>query len=127
MRDSSSVHVIVENEAVRNSIYVLLNSVGIHARTFGSAQAFLQDGLLQQPACVVANLVMERTSGLEILLELHRLEKAIPVILFLDHSEDETPNKTIRLGSYGYLQKPFAPNSFLQLIRTILDEQLQSA
>jgi FixJ family two-component response regulator len=77
---SQTVFVVDDDDAVRNSLKLLLKSAGLHAEVFGSAPEFLTKYEAAQPGCLVLDVRMPGMSGLEMQHELNLRGATIPVI-----------------------------------------------
>ena len=82
---TSIVFVVDDDSAVRNSLRLLLQSVGIASQPLGSAAEFLETYRPSQPGCLVLDVRMPGMSGLELLDALRRIAPALPVAVLTAH------------------------------------------
>ncbi len=123
MASERTVFVVDDDDAVRRGLAALLGAKGYAARTFDSAQAFL-DALPAQPAgCVVVDIRMPRMSGLELQRELGRRGIALPVIVITGHGDVPVAVAALKAGAVDFLEKPFDSAALLAAV----DEALKRA
>ncbi|HEY8616326.1 response regulator FixJ [Phenylobacterium sp.] len=115
------VHVIDDDEAMRESLSFLLDSAGIRARTYESAVAFLQqlDGL--EPGCIVTDVRMPEMNGLELVRRLKERGVQQPVIVITGHGDVPLAVEAMKAGVIDFLEKPFDDEALLQAVRSALD------
>src|SRR5690242_18915014 len=101
------VAIVDDDASVRRSVSNLLLSLGIHAESFGSAEAFLQSPYLGEIACLVLDLRMPGMQGLELLAHLAHAEHPIPVVILTAHGDDETRERALSAGVIAFFLKPF--------------------
>ncbi len=87
MPGSSVVHVIDDDEALRESLAFLLGTAHLAVRTYESATAFLDALPRTDPGCIVTDVRMPGISGVELLRRLKNLEAAFPVIVITGHGD----------------------------------------
>lgn len=118
--DSPVVFIVDDDEAVRNSLRLLLKSVGLDASALPSAREFLDTYRPEQPGCLVLDVRMPGMSGLEV-QELLNLEGAvIPVLFITGHGDIPMAVEAMRAGAFDFLQKPFREQQLLDCIRRAL-------
>ena len=105
--DKSIVHVIDDDEAVRQALAFQLGSVGIDARTYESAAVFLEIAPTVQTGCIITDVRMPEISGVDLLRRLRELKLAVPVIVITAHGDIPLAVEAMRLGAVDFLEKPF--------------------
>lgn len=116
------VHVIDDDEAMRESLSFLLDTAGIATRTYESAVAFLQhaeDGLA--PGCIVTDVRMPEMNGLELVRRLKERSIPHPVIVITGHGDVPLAVEAMKAGVVDFLEKPFDDEHLLQAVRSALD------
>src|ERR1700692_2713165 len=88
-QDVSTVFVVDDDKDVRESLQELLESVGLHSKSFGTAQEFLSSPRSDGPSCLILDVRLPGISGLDLQHELKRGKVTIPII-FLTAHEDVT-------------------------------------
>lgn len=116
------VHVIDDDEAMRESLSFLLDTAGIATRTYESAVAFLrqaEDGLA--PGCIVTDVRMPEMNGLELVRRLKERGVSHPVIVITGHGDVPLAVEAMKAGVVDFLEKPFDDEHLLQAVRSALD------
>ena len=113
------VYVVDDDEAVRDSVSMLLQIHGITARTYPSGGAFLRDLAPEKNACLLIDLNMPGMTGFEVLAELQRRGIAIPAIVMSGGLVISTPAVRGRIGA-TVLPKPFRSGELLAHIKEAL-------
>lgn len=114
------VHVVDDDEAVRDSIVELVTSVGLAAATYGSAQDFLVRYDAAVPGCLVLDVRMAHMSGLELQEKLAAMEAAIPIVFISGHGDIPIAIRTIKAGAVDFVQKPYRDQQLLDSINEAL-------
>jgi two-component system response regulator FixJ len=127
MRPESVVCVIDDDEAARESLEFLLKTVGISVRTFESAKQFLQALPEINSGCVVTDVRMPETSGIDLLRHLKRLNVGLPVIVITGHGDVALAVEAMKIGAIDFLEKPFDDDHLLTTVRTALQKDALAA
>ena len=123
MRDAETrVFIVDDEEPVRDSIGLLLRSVGLRSQGFPDARAFLDAYRPEQPGCLVLDIRMPRMSGLELQQELNRRGWGIPVIFISGHGDVPMAVEAMRAGAVDFLQKPFKDDELIRRVQKALDQ-----
>ena len=115
-----TVFVVDDDEAVRNSLRLLLKSLGMPSVTLGSAEEFLAGYDTEQPGCIVLDVRMPGMSGPELQDELNRRGAVIPVIFITGHGDVPMAVEAMRHGAVDFLQKPFSDKDLVDRIQRAL-------
>lgn len=116
------VHVIDDDEAVRESLSFLLESVDLEVRTYESANAFLRALPHGSHGCIVTDICMPGVSGIELLRQLRTMGTALPVIVMTGHAASPMIAEARNLGAFECFKKPFDDDTFLSTIRSALHQ-----
>jgi two-component system, LuxR family, response regulator FixJ len=119
--DKSIVHVIDDDEAVRQALAFQLGSAGIEARTYDSAVAFLEVASTVHAGCIITDVRMPEVSGIDLLRRLQELKHPVPVIVITAHGDIPLAVEAMRLGAVDFLEKPFEDEVLLASVRSALD------
>jgi FixJ family two-component response regulator len=115
-----SVFVVDDDDAVRNSLRMLLKSAGMQAEAYASAQEFLSTYHISQPGCLVLDVRMPGMSGLEMQHELNVRGATIPVIFITGHGDIPMAVEAMQHGAFDFLQKPFRDQELLDRVQRAL-------
>jgi len=117
----SIVFVIDDDASVRESLKNLLESVGLHAELFESAQAFLNFRRSGVPSCLVLDVRLPGLTGLEFQSELLSLGISLPVIFITGHGDIPMSVRAMKWGAVEFLTKPFRDQDLLEAVRVALE------
>ncbi|OGN49269.1 MAG: DNA-binding response regulator [Caulobacterales bacterium RIFOXYB1_FULL_67_16] len=116
-----SVFVVDDDQAMRDSLLLLLRGEGIRARGFPSAAAFLEALPDEKAACVITDLRMPQIEGAELIQRLRTLRgDTWPVIVITGHADVPLAVQLMKAGVVDFLEKPFDPNRILEAVRGCL-------
>jgi two-component system response regulator FixJ len=122
MMDGDQICLIDDDEAVRDSVGLLLENHELRVSSFESAEAFLSEmekGL--QPTCVVSDVKMPGLSGLDLQRMLADNPSKIPLILITGHGDIAMAVAAVKAGAHDFIEKPFDDQRLLESIGTALD------
>jgi RNA polymerase sigma factor (sigma-70 family) len=107
MTADQTVFVIDDEEAVRDSMRMMLERAGYDVRAFASAEEFLEAYDPSATGCVVCDVRLGGQSGLDLQRELNRRRCALPVILITGHGDVEMAVAAVKRGAVDFIEKPF--------------------
>jgi FixJ family two-component response regulator len=113
--DSPIVFVVDDDYRVREALSSLVASIGLEVAVFGSAQEFLDAEKPDSPACLVLDLELPGTSGLELQRELAAGDGP-PIIFITGHGDVPSSVRAMKAGAIEFLSKPFGEQELLQAI-----------
>src|SRR4051794_4698284 len=119
--DKAVVHVIDDDEAMRESLAFLLSAVGLEVRTYDSALAFLDVAPHAEAGCVITDVRMPGLSGVDLLRRLRELRLSVPVIVITGHGDVPLAVEAMKIGAIDFLEKPFDDEVLLASVRSALD------
>ncbi len=114
------VAIVDDDRSVQNAVKDLLESAGLSAQCFGSAEEFLESGQRNQTASLIADIRMPGMSGLELQTKLKAEGSRIPIIFITAHSDDKTKLQAMTAGAVEFLSKPFDDEVLLEKVRAAL-------
>jgi len=120
MGNAQLVAIVDDDESVRGALEGLLNEAGLEARTFASAEDFLDSGLPSQTGCLIADIRMPGMSGLALQETLNARACRIPTIFITAHGDAKMRLQAMRAGAVEFLAKPFDDEVLLGSIRAAL-------
>ncbi len=115
-----TVFIIDDDPTMRDSIALLMKSVGIATRTFESASEFLDTYFPDQPGCLVLDVRMPGMSGLDLQNALNFRGAIIPVIFVTGHGDIPMAVEAMQQGAFDFLEKPFRDQVLLQAVQRAL-------
>jgi two-component system response regulator FixJ len=121
MPSADLVHVIDDDEAVRDSLAFLLSSAKLQVRTYDSATAFLAALSGETSGCIVTDVRMPDMGGIDLLRRLSELKLALPVIVMTGHGDVQLAVQAMKIGAVDFLEKPFDDTAMLAAIRSALE------
>ena len=121
--EKAPVHVIDDDEALRESLSFLLRSAGIEVKTYSSATTFLASLPDTCLTCVITDVRMPGLSGVELLRRLRELKLEIPVIVITGHGDVPLAVEAMKMGAIDFLEKPFDDEVLLASVRSALKQQ----
>jgi two-component system, LuxR family, response regulator FixJ len=127
MAADAIVHVIDDDEAVRQSIEFLLRTSGLTARTYDSASAFLDVLETIESGCIITDVRMPGISGIDLLRRLGEMQIRIPVIVITGHGDVPLAVEAMKSGAVDFLEKPFEDELLLRSVRSALNRSQENA
>ncbi len=115
-RDDPLVYLVDDDDAVRDSLGLLLHSVGLECKVFASALEFLDAYDPDQHACLVADIRMPGLSGLELQERLNEQRAGIPIVFITGHGDVPMAVNAMKAGATDFIQKPFRDQDLLDRI-----------
>ena len=115
-----TVFIVDDDAAVRDSIRELVESIGLLAASYCSARAFLDSFEQDSPGCLVLDVRMAETSGLELQKKLRDSGAKIPIIIITGHGDIPMAVKALRAGAVDFVQKPYRDQRLLDSINEAL-------
>ena len=116
-----TVFVVDDDRSVRESLVDLISSVGLNVEAFSSAQEFLRHKRADTPACLVLDIRLPGSNGLDLQRQLVRSERPIPVIFITGHGDIPMSVRAMKEGAVEFLTKPFRDQDLLDAIHQALD------
>jgi FixJ family two-component response regulator len=118
---SEVIAIIDDDESSCDSLRDLIESAGLEARCFGSAEEFLESGLHGRAGCLITDIRMPKMSGLDLQARLKEEDWDIPIIFVTAYGDARVRMQAMRGGAVEFLAKPFDHQLLLKTIRAALD------
>ncbi|MGI9317568.1 MAG: response regulator transcription factor [bacterium] len=115
------VYVVDDDDAVRDSLLELLDSVGIEGVGFPSAKEFLTGCNLNPGGCLVLDIRMPGMSGLDLQKQLAESNNSLPIIFITGHGDVPMAVEAMKRGAVEFIQKPFRDQDLLDAIHAALE------
>jgi FixJ family two-component response regulator len=116
MSDSEMVFVIDDDESVRDAVTNLLEAVNIRAQAFASTEAFFRTGRPDTGCCLVLDLQLPGTTGLQFQQSLRRVQIEIPIVFITAYGDVPTAMRAVKAGAIEFLTKPFQKEDLLSAV-----------
>ena len=116
MTDPGTVHVVDDDDAIRDALDWLLRSRGVAARSWPSAEAFLADWSEEMRGCLVLDVRMDGMSGIELQDRLLARGSRLPVIFLTGHGDVPLADGAQKTGAFDFVEKPFNYNDLVDRI-----------
>ena len=117
------VHVIDDDEALRESLAFLLRVAQLEVKSYSSAKAFLDTLPDESLGCVITDVRMPDISGIDLLRRLKELKIGVPVIVVTGHGDVALAVEAMKIGAADFFEKPFDDDLLLASVRSALREQ----
>jgi two-component system, LuxR family, response regulator FixJ len=127
MARDAVVHLIDDDDAVRQAVAFLLTTSGFAVRVYESAPAFLEALPTVQPGCIVTDVRMPDMDGLELQRQLKARRIGLPVIIITGHGDVPLAVEAMKAGAVDFLEKPFSDDKLLSAIRVAIDRHAREA
>lgn len=122
MTDSQQIVYIVEDdEAVRDSLEMMLVSMEYKVETFETANAFLESYNESMAGCIVLDIRMPGMDGMELQKELNNQNSILPIIFVTGHGDVPMAVEAMQLGAIDFIQKPYREQELLEKIKAALE------
>lgn len=118
---TSIVHVIDDDDALRDSLSFLLGTARLNVKTYESAEAFLAALPDANSGCIITDVRMPDMSGVDLLRKLNELQIALPVIIITGHGDVQLAVEAMKIGAADFIEKPFDDEVLLNAVRAALD------
>ncbi|NIJ63235.1 two-component system response regulator FixJ [Sphingomonas leidyi] len=120
------VHIVDDEDSVRNSIGFMLRTTGYAVRLWPSGTAFLRELRSVEPGCVLLDIRMPEIDGLQVQQLLNERGAAMPVIVLTGHGDVAVAVKAMRAGAVDFLEKPFEADRLLNAIDKAFERMRES-
>jgi two-component system response regulator FixJ len=121
-----TIFVVDDDEAVRDSLCLLIKSVGLAVETFSSAQAFLDAYDQDRAGCLVLDIRLPGMSGIELHENLNERHAILPVIIITGHGDVPMAVQSMQRGAVDFIQKPFRDQDLLDRVNQALELDAQN-
>jgi FixJ family two-component response regulator len=127
MSDSSPIVFVVDDDlSIRDALTSLIRSVGLRIQTFGSAGEFLTHQRQDAPACLVLDVRLPGSSGLDLQHALAASQITIPIIFITGHGDIPMTVRAMKAGAVEFLTKPFRDQDLLDAVQQAIDRDRSS-
>jgi len=114
--ETAEVYIVEDDDAVRESLQLVLESVGYKARAFSSANAFLDKYHADMAGCLVLDIRMPGMNGMELQRKLNDCNSMLPIIFVTGHGDVPMAVEAMQQGALDFVQKPYREQELLEKI-----------
>jgi two-component system response regulator FixJ len=120
------VHIVDDEERVRDALTLLLSTAQIKSRSYASAEEYLASNKLDEPACVLLDNQLPGMSGLELLKRIVAAAGDSPVIIITAYGDVPTAVLAMKAGAFHFVQKPFDAEALLTNVEEALSRAVEA-
>ena len=114
------ISIVDDDEALRNSLDDLVQSIGFRTQGFASAEAFLSSNQARDTACLILDVRMPGMNGLDLQSWIIAASWCIPIVFITSHVDDVARARALEAGAVAFLYKPFREEELLNGIDVAL-------
>lgn len=114
---TGTIHVVDDEEPIRDALAFLFESRGLAARGWASGEDFLSAQPLADCACVILDVRMGDLGGPEVFERLRAMGSRVPVIFLTGHADVPVAVRTLKAGAFDFVEKPFNDNQIVDLAK----------
>jgi two-component system, LuxR family, response regulator FixJ len=122
MGGSELVHIIDDDDALRDSLSFLLSSAGIKTKSYETATGYANDPERGACGCILTDVRMPGMSGIDLLRKLKSDGITVPVIVMTGHGDVPLAVEAMKLGALDFVEKPFDDDALIASVRSALGE-----
>lgn len=120
MDNEPAVHIVDDDEAIRDAILFQLETAGLTAVAYPSAEAFLEGASDIVSGCLLTDLRMPGMSGIELVHVLKERGFTLPIIMMTGHGDVSVAVEAMKAGIRDFIEKPLDDEHLLTLVREAL-------
>lgn len=120
------VYIVDDEASIRDSLAMLLRSVGLASRTFADAKSFLAAHEPRRNTCLIADVRMPGMSGIELQEALRSRDAQLPVIIITGHGDIAMAVRAMKAGAADFIEKPFHDQTLLDAVHRALARSAQA-
>ena len=124
MASKSVIHIVEDDQAMRESLAELLEDAGHTVRAYTRAEELLARGAAIESGCIVSDVRMPGMDGLTLLRRLRASGSTMPLMLITGHGDVSMAVAAMKAGAVDFLEKPFEADAFLAAVGTALRNPL---
>jgi len=116
MSEEAIIHIVDDDASLRTALQALFRSVGMKAKAYDSVRAFLDAERVNAPGCLLLDVRLPGTSGLDFQGQLDSLGIDLPVIMMTGHGDIPMSVRAMKAGAVDFLPKPFREQDLLDAV-----------
>lgn len=126
MTTEPTVFIVDDDREVREAIELLMDSIGLAAESYASAQGFLDAFDRDRPGCLVLDVRMKGMSGLDLQQRLAAETLHPPIILITGHGDVPMAVRAVKAGAVDFIEKPFNDQVLLDAVHRALEQDAEN-
>ncbi len=126
MSDAATVFVVDDDASVRTALARLMRSAALHAETFASAKEFLEREHPDGPGCMVLDLSMPGSTGLDLQQDMAAADIDLPIVFLTGHGNVPASVKALKSGAVDFLEKPVDDDRLLLAIKDAVEQSVRT-
>ena len=119
------VHVVDDDPSIREALQDLFLSIGLETRTYPTARDFLATALSDTPGCLVIDIRLPDTNGLDFKVQLTQAGVRLPVVMMTGYGDVPMSVRAMKRGAVDFLPKPFKDQDMLDAVLAAIDRDRQ--
>ena len=124
--EGATVFIVDDDQSVRTALARLMRSASLHAETFASAKEFLQREHPDGPGCMVLDLSMPGSTGLELQQDMAAADIDLPIVFLTGHGDVPSSVKALKSGAVDFLEKPVDDDRLLSAIKHAVERSVRT-
>ena len=120
MTNPGTIHIVDDDEAVRDSLQALLQAKQYPTKAYASAEAFLSAHPGAAEGCAIVDVRMPGMDGIALLSQLRQRGIALPVIVVTGHADIPLAVQAMKAGAVDFVEKPYSNDAILNLVQRAL-------
>lgn len=125
LTEQAVVHIVDDDESLRFALCRLMKSVGLVAKAYGSVAEFTDQRASDRPGCLVLDVRLPGTSGIEFQSQLNSLGIFLPVVFMTGHGDIPMSVRAMKAGAVDFLPKPFRDQDMLDAVASAIERDRQ--
>jgi FixJ family two-component response regulator len=121
MNGQPLIHVVDDDASLRVVLESLFRSIGLSCRSFSNVQEFLDDHDADQPGCLVLDVRLPGTNGLDFQAQMDRHGVSLPVIMMTGYGDIPISVRAMKAGAVDFLAKPFRDQDMLDAVAVAIE------
>ncbi len=124
--EGATVFIVDDDRSVRTALARLMRSAALHAETFASAKEFLEREHPDGPGCMVLDLSMPGSTGLELQEDMAAADIDLPIVFLTGHGNVPSSVKALKSGAVDFLEKPVDDDRLLSAIKDAVEQSVRT-
>ena len=122
MSAEAVIHLVDDDEAIRESLSFLLDTAGFEVKTYESGESFMAALPGVESGCIVTDIRMPGMSGLDLVQAIKAAGRTVPIVVITGHGDVPLAVEAMKAGVADFIEKPFGDEGFLKAIRSALSQ-----